>query len=144
MSNDALIDRGNRVPSLDKEGAMKTLLMLTAAIETLTGLTLLVYPPIVVGLLFGSEIAGAGVLISRLAGVSLIALGTACWPGRDMLHAFFGMLIYNALATLYLAYIGLSGSAGILLWPAVVLHGGLSVLLVLAWRKVRQASALSK
>jgi hypothetical protein len=103
--------------------------------ELLTGLTLLVYPPIVVRLLFGSEIAGAGLLASRIAGICLIALGVACWPDRNTLRPFFGMLTYNLLVTLYLAYVGISGEVGILLWPVVALHAGLSVLLVWARRK---------
>ena len=43
------------------------------------------------------------------------------------------MLTYSAAVTLYLAYIGfVGGFAGILLWPAVVLHAILTVLLLLA------------
>jgi len=57
---------------------MRTLLAIAAAAETATGLVLVVYPPIAVQLLFGAEIAGAGVLASRVAGISLIALGIAC------------------------------------------------------------------
>jgi len=52
---------------------MKTLLALAAVSEAATGLVLLVYPSIVVSLLFGSEITGAGIVMSRLAGISLIA-----------------------------------------------------------------------
>ena len=119
---------------------MKILLTLAAAIEVLTGLTLSAYPPIVIRLLFRSEIAGAGVLVCRIAGISLIALGVACWPDRSMLRAFFGMLTYNILVTLYLVYVGINVGAGILLWPAVAAHAGLSILLVGAWRKERSAA----
>lgn len=101
----------------------------------MTGLILLVYPPIVIRLLFDSEIAGAGVLMSRIAGISLIALGVACWPDRFTLRAFFGMLTYSLFAMLYLAYIGVNGGRGILLWPAVAVHAGLSILLAWAWWK---------
>ncbi len=62
---------------------MKTLLALAAVGEAATGLVLLAYPPIAVRLLFGAEIAGAGVVMSRFAGISLIALGLACWPGGE-------------------------------------------------------------
>jgi hypothetical protein len=120
-------------------GAMKKLLILTAVVEGLTGVILLLYPPIVVQLLFDSEIAGAGVLMSRLAGIVLIALGVACWPDLNTLRAFLGMLTYNLLAMLYLVYVGINDVAGILLWPVVATHAGLSVLLVWAWRKERQA-----
>lgn len=43
------------------------------------------------------------------------------------------MLTYSAAVTLYLAYLGFAdGSAGLLLWPAVVLHAILTVLLARA------------
>jgi len=118
---------------------MRRILILTAVVEGLTGLILLVYPPVVIRLLFDSEIAGAGVSVSRIASISLIALGVACWPDRNTPRALLGMLTYNLLATLYLAYVGLNGGVGILLWPAVAAHAGLTVLLVHVWRKERQA-----
>jgi hypothetical protein len=118
---------------------MRKLLMLAAASEGLTGVVVVVYPPIVVRLLFASEIAGAGVLMSRLAGIALIALGVACWPGRNMLGAFLGMLTDSLLAMLYLIYLGVNGQPGMLLWPAVAVHAGISFLLVWAWRRERQA-----
>lgn len=53
----------------------------------------------------------------------------ACWFG----HQRIGMLTYSGLGALYLAFLGLvDGLAGILLWPAVVLHLILTALLVLA------------
>jgi hypothetical protein len=40
------------------------------------------------------------------------------------------MLIYSAAVAMYLAFLGLTGAAnGLLLWPAVVLHLVLTVLL---------------
>ena len=48
---------------------------------------------------------------------------------------FLGMSIYGAAVTLYLAYVGLAdGAAGILLWPAAVLHAILTAPLVRAAR----------
>jgi hypothetical protein len=121
---------------------MKILLALAAAGEAAFGLVLLVYPPAVVRLLFGAEVAGAGMVMSRVAGIALIALGIACWPGRAMrgraAAALGGMLVYSLLATLYLAYLGLGGEwAGKLLWPAVAVHAVLTVLLARAWLKDR-------
>jgi hypothetical protein len=119
---------------------MKKLLIFTAVVEGLSGLVLFAYPPIVIRLLFASEIFGAGVLMSRTAGIILISLAVACWPDRNMLRAFFGMLTYSLLAMLYLISVGVNGGAGILLWPGVAAHAGLSLLLVRAWRKERQAA----
>ena len=62
----------------------------------------------------------------RVAGIALIALSVACWPGPPVA----GMLIYSAAVALYLAYVGVAGGmTGILLWPAVVLHLVLTALL---------------
>jgi len=69
----------------------KNALALAAAAEAGTGLLLLLWPAIVVRMLFGAEIDGAGVIMSRLAGIALIGLGVACWPGSDTLRAFYGM-----------------------------------------------------
>jgi len=119
------------------------LLTIAALGEGATGLVLLAYPPIVIRLLFGGEIAGAGVIMSRIAGISLIALGVACWPSADTRRAFYGMLTYSVLAMLYLVYVGVTGGAGILLWPAAATHAVLSVLLFLAWRKDRKDTQLA-
>jgi len=109
---------------------MKERLLAVAAVaEGVTGLILLIYPPIVVKLLFGAEITGAGVVMSRIAGIGLIGLGVACWPCEKASCALCGMLTYSSLAMLYLVYLGLaSGLTGILLWPAVVLHAVLTLL----------------
>jgi len=65
--------------------------------------------------------------VARVAGIALIALGIACWPGTP----WAGMSTYSAAVTLYLAYLGVTGgSSGVLLWPAVVLHFVLTVLLL--------------
>jgi hypothetical protein len=113
---------------------MKKLLALASISEGATGLLLFAYPPIVVRLLFGSEIGGVGIVLARIAGISLIALGIACWPGRIPQRALYGMLVYSTLAMVYLAYVGLTGGRGILLWPAVAVHAVLSSLLVLSSR----------
>ena len=112
---------------------MNKILILAALAEGGTGVILLAYPPIVVQLLFGAEIVGAGIIMSRLAGIALIGLGVACWPGTGTRPAFQGMVTYSTLAMLYLIYIGVRGeSAGLLLWPGVVVHAILVVLLFLA------------
>ena len=97
------------------------------------GLTLLVYPPIVIRLLFGAEIAGAGETVSRVAGIALIGLGVACWPNGSTRQPLRGMLTYGTLAALYLVYLGARGDAvGLLLWPAVAAHAILVALLLRA------------
>ena len=110
-------------------GAMRGVLVLAAVAEAATGVALLIVPSLVGQLLLGAQLTDIGVTVARVAGIALIALGIACWPGPPML----GMLTYSAAVTLYLAYIGLWGaSSGTLLWPAVVLHAILTALLTRA------------
>jgi hypothetical protein len=106
--------------------SMKWVLVLAALGEAATGLALLLVPSLVGQLLLGAELTGIAVVVARVAGIALIALSVACWPGPRRL----GMLTYSAGVTLYLAYLGLAGAAsGVLLWPAVILHLVLTVLL---------------
>jgi hypothetical protein len=98
---------------------MRRALALAAVGEIATGLALLLVPSIVGRLLLGEELTGGAIPVARVAGIALIALGVACWPGTPTA----GMLTYSATVTLYLAYVGLAGAfGGALLWPAVVLH----------------------
>lgn len=111
---------------------MRGLLAFTAVGEAATGLVLLLAPPVIGQLLFGAELTGMAETMARLAGIALLALGVACWPGPPLA----GMLTYSVAAALYLAYVGMAGaSSGILLWPAVALHTLLAVLLARASRR---------
>ena len=108
---------------------MRRVLVLAAVGEAATGVALLIVPSLVGRLLFGEELTGVAIPVARVAGIALIALGVACWPGPPRV----GMLIYSAAVTLYLAYVGFAGGlTGILLWPAVVLHVILTALLARA------------
>ena len=109
-----------------------------AVFEVLTGVALLLVPTIVVRLLLGSTPGGEAVVIARGGGISLLALGIACWPvGAGSLN-LLGMLTYTALVGVFLASLGLRGQAkGVLLWPAVIAHVVLMVVLGRAWLRQR-------
>ena len=110
---------------------MRRVLALAAVGEIATGLALLLVPSLVGQLLLGEDLTGIAIPVARVAGIALIALGVACWPGTPLM----GMLIYSAAVALYLAFVGFAGGAGgLLLWPAVVLH------LVLAAFLIREAT----
>jgi len=114
---------------------MKNALILVAVGEALTGFAMLFVPSFVSRLLFADDLTGAGVVFGRITGIALMALGLACWPGPPVV----GMLVYSAVVTLYVAYVGISGGlTGILLWPAAVLHLVLTALL--AWSLTRNFS----
>ncbi len=111
------------------------LLRIVCAAEAATGLALLVDPPTVIGLLLGSDITGAGLVISRIAGIALIALALACWPGGTA-RGLQGMVVYNLGVATYMAVVGLGdGPVGVLWWPACAAHAVLAVLLVRALLK---------
>jgi hypothetical protein len=81
---------------------MNRVLVFAAVAEAATGLALLLLPSLVGQLLLGAELTDIAVTVARVAGIALIALGVACWPGTPLI----AMLTYSATATLYLAYVG--------------------------------------
>jgi hypothetical protein len=119
----------------------RSVLGIAAAVEAVTGLLLIVVPHLLAKLLLGAEVTGVAVVIGRVAGIALLSLGIGCWFGRQEATggwALAAMLLYNVLVTLYLAWVGLGAEfVGVLLWPAVVVHAVLTVLLSFAWSKSR-------
>lgn len=87
------------------------------------------------------EFSGVGLVVARVAGISLLALGLACWPGKESTRAALsGMTTYGLFVTLYLSYLGIWGEwAGPLLWPAVALQAVLTLLLARASFTARNA-----
>lgn len=114
---------------------MTALLVVSAAIEVGAGLALLLAPSLVASFLLGSPLGTpTAIVLGRLAGVALIALGVGCWLGRVRAEGgtaspiFVAMLFYNAAAALLFAYAGITlALAGLLLWPAVLLHAAMAV-----------------
>ena len=108
---------------------MQKALTFAAVGEGVTGLALVLFPSLVGRLLLGDDLTGVAVPVARVAGIALIGLGIACWPGPPLI----GMLTYSAMVALYLAFLGgVDGMHGTLLWPAVVLHLILTILLIRA------------
>jgi hypothetical protein len=117
---------------------MRWVLVFASLGEAATGAALLIAPSLVGQLLVGQALTGIAMPVGRVAGIALIALALACWPGREAASrpAVQGMLCYSLPVTLYLAYLGIGAEwGGILLWPAVVLHAILTALLSGAWFK---------
>lgn len=121
---------------------MRKVLAVAAAVEVATGLVLMMDPVIVIRLLLGAEISGVAPLLGRCFGIALLALGLACWPGRQHAEgsssAVRAMLAYNALIALYLTCLGaVQGLGGPLLWPGAALHAVVALLLIRTWRDAR-------
>jgi hypothetical protein len=132
-----------------KRITLSKILAFAAVVEIATGLALLIDPQMVVVLLLGANESGEGMPLGRVAGSALLALGLACWPGRQLaesaLPAFRGMLVYNVLIALYLAYLGTAAHlGGLLLWPAVALHAAVALLMAWTWRDKGRTKATTK
>jgi hypothetical protein len=122
----------------------RSVLGVAAVAEAVTGLGLIVAPQVVARLLLGTDVMGVSLVIARVAGIALLALGLGCWLGRNEADgassALSAMLAYDLLVTLYLALVGLGTEyVGILLWPAVAVHAVLTILLGRSWIRARQA-----
>ena len=110
---------------------MKMLLIVTAIIEGLTGLGLLVIPGIVVPLTLGSAIdSPSGIVGTRLAGAAILSLAACCWQTRNSersgpgLGVVAAMIFYNIAAAAVLVYAGVRlGLQSPYIWPIIVIHG---------------------
>jgi hypothetical protein len=118
---------------------------IAAIAEALKGVVLLICPAVLVHLLFGARSSAGVTEVGRVAGIALVALGSACWPGRaapgGTPRALLGILIYSLLVAVYFVLLGIRReSVGILLWPAALLHGALTVMLARALSRAKQRS----
>jgi len=118
----------------------KQLLSVTGAAETATGLVLAVASSLLVELLLGAVPGtAAGITVSRVAGVAILALGVACWlarqdaAGRAARGLIAAMLLYNAAVAAILVLVWTNqGLSGVALWPVVLAHAVLAVWCVVA------------
>jgi Kef-type K+ transport system membrane component KefB len=114
---------------------MKLLLMISALLEGILGVGLLIVPSVAVTQLLGVPLdTPAGLVAGRIAGAALIAIAIACWQARNgergsaTTGVVEAMLFYNLAAMLVLAYAGIRLELrSPLLWPAILLHAGLGV-----------------
>jgi hypothetical protein len=124
------------------------ILWFTIAAGFATGLSLLCAPDVVLVLLLAlHHVAAETLLVGRLAGAALLAIGLACWFARDdqrssaQLGLLIGLLIYNVSAVVLLGWAGMAlRLAGALLWPAVGFHATLAVFCVSGLRRLKHAS----
>ena len=114
----------------------RLLILVSAVLETGTGLALLIVPRFVVRVLLGAEPLGAGVATSRVCGLALLSFGLACWPEREAApgrldrRAVRALLVYDASVTAYLVLLmAVDGYRGLLLVPVIALHAVLAAVL---------------
>jgi len=103
----------------------------SALLGAATGIALMVAPAPPVKLLVGAAFdTTGGLIVARVAGAALLALGLGCWLARSQAARGLvaAMLFYNLAALALLIYAGLGLKlSGVGLWPAVLLHLTLAV-----------------
>ena len=112
----------------------KALLPATAIIESATGIALLAAPASLASILLGAPLdTSAGLVVARLAGTALLALGIAGWFGsrdaqsRTAAGLVAAMLLYNIAAVVLLVSARFClGMTGMGLLPVAVLHTALA------------------
>ena len=110
-------------------------LIVVAAVEAATGLGLLLLPSVAFALLLGLESAAVeAILVGRIAGATLLAIGVASWMARkdelnpSLFGLLVGLLIYNTTVSILLVYAAaVLKMTGVMLWPTVVFHALLAV-----------------
>ena len=119
--------------------SLRLLLTLCGGLEILAGLTAMISPSTVVSLLLGSPLDPIGVVLARLFGAGVFALGLACLKARDDVRSPAGLAVsvgitsYNVLAAVVLLWTAAgSGLGGLLLWAAGIGHAALGALFVSA------------
>jgi hypothetical protein len=135
------------VKSRGQHRTMRFLLLISALLEAPTGIALLAMPAFVVDLLLGVPLGtSVGPPVARLAGVALIALGTACWGGgrdpksRAASGVALGMLLYNLGVVVLLSYCRISEDMkGVALVPAAVLHTAMALWCIKALRSAKSS-----
>jgi hypothetical protein len=118
---------------------MKPLLIIAAALEAVTGLSLLLIPAVTVSMLLGSPLdTPTGLVAARITGAALVAIAIACWQARNgdrgspATGVIEAMSFYNFAAAMVLVYAAIRLELhSALLWPAIVLHLGLGAWCVL-------------
>jgi hypothetical protein len=125
------------------------LLSIGAVLETLAGLGLLITPSLLVSLLLGAPLPATGLVLARLGGGGLLALGIACGCARATpiarvsLGVVAALLTYNIVACVTLALAQPVSTHRTLLLGAAALHGLLAVGLLaalVAWNRQKPAS----
>jgi hypothetical protein len=119
--------------------SLRLLLTLAGGLEILAGLATLITPAPVVSLLLGVPADAVALVLARLFGAGVFALGLACLKARHDVGSPAGLAVslgitsYNMLAAVVLFWTAAgSGLGGLLLWGAGIGHATLGALFVSA------------
>lgn len=124
------------------------LFAVAAASELVVGLAVLAFPGAVMGLLLASPPTGVGLVVARLLGTAIIALGLTWWFARGDLRQKFkriapGFIVYNlGVGLLFLLYALAAGRRDPLPWVVGLVHLSLGLafgVAVVSWRRSESA-----
>ena len=112
---------------------MKLLQTVTAVVEAGAGLALICFPLVTASLLLGAALnSSVPVALARIGGAAILSLAIVCWLSRhahgSASHGLVAAMIFYNIAVvgvLAIANFG-DGLHGVLLWPAVAFHAGMS------------------
>jgi len=113
----------------------RKLFIATAFIEVGAGVALMSVPALVIWLVLAVRgPSPEALVIGRVGGAALLAIGLECWLARDdrdtlaQRALLFGAFVYNLGACAVFAYARVMLSmAGVALWPAIVLHALMTI-----------------
>jgi hypothetical protein len=107
----------------------RQLLTIATLAECLAGVALIVTPDTGITLLLGAEPGAVGLMVGRIAGVALLALGIACWGARAdpggaaQAGTLRAITMYNAgTGLLLIAFVATGKASGVAVWVAGLLH----------------------
>ena len=127
----------------------RPLLTLAAVVECLTGVALVTLPALTVSVLLGVQPGEDGLMIGRIAGVALFALGVACWGARAQVGGaavngtLDAMTLYNAGAGALLVAYFVAGKAGVIGLVVGILHLVLAAAFAISRRRSPLSAAAS-
>jgi hypothetical protein len=115
------------------------LVTVSALLEFLTGLALVLVPDTMIALLFGAKADPVSRMIARVCGVALISISIACWAARTgpdsraRLGTIRAITFYNLGAGLLLVASAATGKFhGIVIWSVGLLHLALAVAFIIS------------
>ena len=125
--------------------SLRLLLTISGGLEALVGVLTLISPAILTDVLTGGPADAGTIVLARLFGAGVFALGCACLKARDDVRSPAGLAVslgiaaYNILAAVVLLWTAAgSGLGGLLLWGAGIAHAALGALFVSAIVKSRR------
>jgi hypothetical protein len=129
------------MPQSKKYLPVKLLRLMMAITEAATGILLLVFPSLLITLLFDtSSNTPTELAVGRLAGAALCSLGIACWLARNQdenraaVSLIAALLFYNLVACAIIGCAGLHGLQGVAFWPAIFFHSVMGLWCIISLR----------